>query len=74
MADGAAGVEPMFADEMLADHSQWLDIQDLLDTAATSDVVLVPSGADGGTTARHTLRYRAKRNRTSERILVVALL
>jgi len=25
------------------------DIQDLLDTAATSDVVLVPSGADGGT-------------------------
>ena len=25
------------------------DIQDLLDTGATSDVVLVPSGADGGT-------------------------
>ena len=27
------------------------DIQDLLDTGATSDVVLVPSGADGGTNA-----------------------
>jgi 2-phospho-L-lactate guanylyltransferase len=46
LAGGASSVTVVPADVPLAWRG---DLEDLLDTGATSDVVVVPSGADGGT-------------------------